>query len=207
MKALLVSICIVVLTCCSLPSGAKSLWNHDSPANHFFSTGNASRVGDILTIEIEESSTATEVADSESKRNSTLMGKFSAIFNNDFAKSIFGESGGDIDYPALQFDGQNDFKGETEVERSGTFRAQVAATIVMIDDNGNFLIEARKTINVGKETKSIILSGKVRPRDISAENVVLSSRIADAQISYEGGGSVTSGADPGIFSRMFRIFF
>ena len=203
---------VLILTLLGLPiarADATSLWSTDSPANKFFTSGNASRVGDILSILIEESSTATELADVESKRKTTLLGKIAGLFNNDFDSSVLGQAGkgGSIDYPLFDLQGQNDFKGENDVERSGTFQAQVAATIVMIDDNGNFLIEARKTINVGKETKSIILSGKIRPRDISAANTVLSTRIADAQISYEGSGPITSGAEPGVFSRMLRFLF
>ena len=93
------------------------------------------------------------------------------------------------------------------MERSDTFSARVAAKIVMVDDNNNFLIEARKTINIGKETKSIVLSGTVRPNDITAGNTVLSTQIADAQISYEGGGPITGMANPGVFTKLLSFFF
>ena len=174
-----------------------------------YTSGNASKVGDILTIVITENNRATEVADAESKRKSTLSGGISAFIKENIAGKLFGhkENSTAIDYPSFIFDGKNDFKGETEVERSDTFTARVAAKIVMIDDNGNFLIEARKTINIGEETKSIVMSGSVRPNDITAENTVLSTQIADAQISYEGGGPITGMANPGIFTRALRFFF
>lgn len=198
----------VLVVSTALEGGATSLWSNSSPANRFFMGGNASRVGDILTIEIEESALATEVADAENKRQTSIFGAIKGVFNFGFDKGLFGTTDGTtIDYPTAGFDGTNDYKGESEVERRGVFQANVAATVVMVDDNGNFLIEARKTIKVGKESKSIILSGKIRPKDISAENTVLSSRVADAQIGYEGGGPITSAAEPGVFNKLLRFFF
>ena len=188
----------------------QSLWDPASNNfNNMYTSGNASKVGDILTIVITENNRATEVADAESKRKSTIGGGISAFIKENIARKLFGEKENStaIDYPSFIFDGQNDFKGETEVERSDTFTARVAAKIVMIDDNGNFLIEARKTINIGEETKSIVMSGTVRPNDVTADNTVLSTQIADAQISYEGGGPITGMANPGIFTRALRFFF
>ncbi|MFH1739675.1 MAG: flagellar basal body L-ring protein FlgH [bacterium] len=186
----------------------KSLWDPAASVNKLYTAGNASNVGDILTIIITENNRATEVADAEAKRKSTMSGKIGAFFKENIAGKLFGhKKDKSIDYPEFIFDGQNDFKGETEVERSDTFSARVAAKIVMVDDNGNFLIEARKTINIGKETKSIVLSGSVRPNDITAENTVQSTQIADAQISYEGGGPITGMANPGVFTKLLSFFF
>ena len=186
----------------------QGLWDGSSSLNNLYTAGNATRVGDIVTIVIAENNRATEVADAEAKRKSTISGKFSAFIKENIAGKLFGhKKDKSIDYPAAIFSGQNDFKGETELERSNTFTARVAAKIVMVDDNGNFLIEARKTINIGKETKSIVMSGTVRPNDITAENTVLSTQIADAQISYEGGGPVTNLANPGLFTRLLTFFF
>ena len=185
-----------------------SLWQRGSSLNSLYTAGNASNVGDILTIIITENNRATEVADAEAKRKSTMSGKLTAFFKENIARKLFGHKDDkSIDYPEFIFDGQNDFKGETEVERSDTFSARVAAKIVMVDDNGNFLVEARKTINIGKETKSIVLSGSVRPNDITAENTVQSTQIADAQISYEGGGPITGMANPGVFTKLLSFFF
>ncbi len=195
---------------CTIPASAKSLWNRKSPVNGFYVAGNADKVGDILTIIITENNRATEVADAETKRKTTMSGKISSFLQEKIAGSLFGHKKSDktaIDYPEFVFDGQNDFKGETDLERSDTFTARVAAKIVMIDDNGNFLVEARKTINIGKETKSIVLSGSVRPSDVTADNTVLSTNIADAQISYEGGGPITGMANPGLFTRALTMFF
>lgn len=186
----------------------QSLWSQPSSFNTMYTSGYASRVGDILTIIIAENNRATEVADAEAKRKTSLSGKLSGFIKERIAGKLFGhKKDKSIDFPEFILDGKNDFKGETELERSNTFTARVAAKIVMVDDNGNFLIEARKTINIGKETKSIVMSGTVRPNDITSENTVLSTQIADAQISYEGGGPVTNMANPGVFTRLLTIFF
>ncbi len=69
--------------------------------------------------------------------------------------------------------------------------------------NGNLLIEGKRTVQIQKEYVSFILSGTVRPEDISADNVVLSTAIADASIKYESNGSVTVDQKKGLVTRVF----
>jgi len=205
---IIVVVFAAVLVFWAVSAHGQPLWNQQSLFNNMYTSGYASRVGDIVTIIIAENNRATEVADAEAKRKTSLTGRLTGFIKEDIAGRLFGrKKDNSIDFPEFILDGKNDFKGETELERSNTFTARVAARIVMVDENGNFLIEARKTINVGKETKSIVMSGSVRPHDITAENTVLSTQIADAQISYEGGGPVTNMANPGVFTRLLTFFF
>ncbi len=184
-------------------ANARSLWTEDSPFNRLVVDSNASRVGDILTIIVQENNTANDTADGESEREHTANGIISMIFNNRFMNKVFGGPGNE---PQLSFNSVNDFEGETEVDRSSQFNSQIAATIVRIDPAGNFLIEARKTLRIGEEHKTIVLSGKVRPRDI-INNTVLSSQVADAEISYLGDGPITGGSNPTFLQRFFGFLF
>lgn len=184
-------------------SMARSLWTEGSQMNSLFTGANASKVGDIITIVVQENNTATDIADGEAERSHEFNGIFSVIFNNRFMAKVFGQG----QAPQLQFTSSNNFEGETEVGRESTFATQIAATIVKVDEAGNYLIEARKTLRVGEEQKIIVLSGKIRPQDISVDNTVNSQQVADAEISYLGNGTLTKMANPTFIQRLFNFIF
>ncbi len=196
-----IAIALMILT--AHAGQARSLWTEDSNVNSLYTGANASQVGDIITILVQENNQATDIADGEAEREHTFNGIFSVIFNNRFMNKVFGQG----QAPQLQFSSTNDFEGETEVERESTFATQIAATIVKIDQRGNYLIEARKTLRVGEEQKIIVLSGKVRPQDINVDNTINSTQVADAEISYLGSGALTKMANPSFIQKLFNFIF
>ncbi|MGC9329998.1 MAG: flagellar basal body L-ring protein FlgH [Candidatus Hinthialibacter sp.] len=185
------------------PANARSLWNEDSPFNSLLSDANASKVGDILTIIIQEDNRANDSADGEGLREQKVNGLFSMIWNNPLMRKAFGS---EADAPGLQWESTNEFTGESEVDRANRFTSRVAASIVRVDPVGNFLIEARKTIRIGEERKTIVLSGKVRPRDI-INNCIYSYQVADAEISFLGDGTMTDMSNPTFFQKLFNFLF
>jgi len=78
----------------------------------------------------------------------------------------------------------------------------VAARVVKVLDNGNLLIEGRRSLVVNTETQNITISGVVRPQDVTAANTVLSSQIADAEVQMEGDGLLAEAQRPGILYRI-----
>ncbi len=185
------------------PVQAKSLWSEDSPFNYLMSDANASKVGDILTIIIEEDNRANDSADGQGTREQNINGVFSMIWNNPFMRKLFGN---EADAPGLQWQSSNEFTGESAVDRANRFTSRVAATIVRIDPVGNYLIEARKTIRIGEERKTIVLSGKVRQRDV-VNNNVYSWQVADAEISFLGDGTLNNMSNPTFFQKFFNFLF
>lgn len=184
-------------------ASAKSLWSEDSPFNSLMSDANASRVGDILTIVIQEDNRANDSADGKGKREQKINGLFTTIWNNPFMRKVFG---GESNAPALQWESNNEFNGESAVDRSNKFTSKVAATIVRVDPVGNYLIEARKSIRIGEERKTIILSGKVRMRDVINNNVY-SWQVSDAEISFLGEGTMSNMNNPTFFQKLFNFLF
>ena len=199
---------IILLVCVGIVplSEAKSLWSEGSPTNQWLIGANASKVGEIVTIIIQEDNRANDTSDGKGSRKHDVNGVVGMIWNNPFMKKLFGGNGAD-NAPSLKWNSSNAFSGETAVDRASQFTSRVAATIVRIDEVGNFLIEARKSIRVGQEQKTIVLSGKVRPRDISLENTVISYQVADAEISYLGDGTITKMANPSLFQTFFNFLF
>jgi len=158
-----------------------------------FSDHRAMRVDDILTIIIVESAKAG----SESKTNTSKgtevgfkAGSLSLISPQEFGASN-----------AAKFDG----KGTTS--RSGSLSATVTARVLQVLESGNLLIEGSKTVEINKEKEIIKISGIVRPQDIQKNNIVFSSSIADAEITYTGSGAVNEASRPGFITRFFNWLF
>ena len=83
--------------------------------------------------------------------------------------------------------------------------AQVSAEVIDVYPNGDLLVEGRQQVLVNGEETIIGVRGRVRPVDISSDNIVLSGRLANAQIDYDGSGFISRSARPGIISRLFSL--
>ena len=149
----------------------------------------ARAVGDTVTVLIYEAASASSKLQNNSSKKTDFGGSFAA---------------GGIDESAkLQFGGT--YAGKGEVVRTEQFVARMTAHVTGLAPNGDFLIEGTQQMLINGENTSIGVRGRIRPRDISADNVVLSSRLADAQINYDGKGFVSRSAKPGIVNRILSF--
>ena len=159
-----------------------------------FSDHRAMRVGDILTIIIVESAKAG----SESRTNTSKGTEFELRASGlPFAGSGANFGAGN----SAAFDG----KGTTS--RSGSLSATVTARVIEVLDGGNLVIEGSKIVEINQEREVIKISGIVRPQDIQKNNVVFSSSLADAEITYSGNGTVNTASRPGFFTRFINWLF
>lgn len=149
----------------------------------------ATRIGDVLTIQILESSSATSSADTSTGRNATN--------NVNFNLSR-------VPTATLNTGVKSDFDGGGTTERSGRLLAQMTATITGYTSNGDLLIGGEQLLTVNDEKQKIFVKGRVRPEDISSSNTVLSTRIADAQIIYLGDGTVAGRQKPAWWTRFLN---
>jgi flagellar L-ring protein precursor FlgH len=94
------------------------------------------------------------------------------------------------------------FDGGGRIQRSGKLVAQLSVSVLEVMPNGDLVVAGEQRIEVNSETQHIRLSGRVRPEDITDANAVLSSRIADAKITYVGDGILGEKQSPGILSRI-----
>ena len=78
----------------------------------------------------------------------------------------------------------------------------MTAQVVDVLPNGNLIIEGNREVRVNAENQMITLTGMVRPRDITADNVIQSTYIADARIAYSGTGVLNDRQRPGWFTRV-----
>jgi flagellar L-ring protein precursor FlgH len=152
-------------------------------------------VGDILTIKVVESSSATNQALTTTDRTSSLSAGVTGFFNAEKR------------YPANQpffnpfskVSGafESEFEGAGTTKRSGDLTAYITVRVMEVLPNGYLKVQGSREVTVNKEKQLITLIGVVRPRDISAENMVLSTFVSDAQIIYDGVGIVNDRQKPG----------
>jgi flagellar L-ring protein precursor FlgH len=167
---------------------ADQLYTGNSWAN-VAADDKARAVGDIVTVLIFEAASASNRVESRSGRETTLSGGISA-----------GSLGEDA---ALRLRGG--YAGSGEVERSDRLAAIMAAQVVELAANGDLLIEGRQSIEVNGEVRLIAVRGQIRRVDIAPDNTVASSRLANAQINYDGKGFVSRSAKPGLINRIFSF--
>lgn len=175
-------------------------------AMRLFEDARARRVGDILTITLVESTTA-------SKANSTSTAKDSAVSQDN--PTLFGAtpqfnlprglplSSTQDNTLAFSQSGSQSFTGEGASAQSNSLTGNVSVTVVEVLPNGALVVRGEKLLSLNRGDEFIRLSGIVRPNDIAADNTVPSTRVADVSITYSGRGEVADASTVGWISRFF----
>lgn len=177
-----------------------SLWVERGSLSEMFMNPKARQIGDIVTIRIVESSKATNNATTKTGRTTSMSAGLDNFFNLEQQYPSTKKFFNPFSPVAGNFDSQFDGSGTTA--RSGALTALISARIVQVLPNGNFVIEGNREVRVNNENQIITLSGIVRPRDISSDNVVQSTYIADARIGYSGSGILNDRQKPGWLMRI-----
>jgi len=160
----------------------------------------AGRIGDIITINIVESSTASKEAKTELGRENEVDAGITALLG--YETEMPSNSAAMKPSAMIGAKYGSDFKGSGKTSRKESMTAQISARIIQVLPNDNLVIRGSREIKVNNESQFIIIQGVIRPEDISPDNTVLSSYIADAKIDYTGRGDVTNKQRPGWLARL-----
>lgn len=162
-----------------------------------YSDVKAAVVGDVVTVVILENTLASGSSKISTDKATTF--------------ATTGEQGaGGLDFiPSFSAgaDMSRTHEGNGATERRGSIVSKMAAVVTEVNANGCLVIKGEREIVINDEKETLVLTGMVRPRDISTGNVVYSTDIANAQITYKGKGLVTSGSKPSIIARIVSILF
>ena len=151
----------------------------------------ASQVGDVLSVVVYQSAEASNLAQNSRDRRSS--------FDANVDIDVIGVQ----EYGDVSFGGG--FVGRGETRRREQFITRISATIDEVLPNGNYLISGGQYLLINGERTRVNVRGVIRPEDITGDNQILSTRIANAEIEYDGSGFVTKGTKPGIFHRLFSF--
>ncbi|MET0545550.1 MAG: flagellar basal body L-ring protein FlgH [Caulobacterales bacterium] len=183
-------------------AGPNSLWRNGSRA--FFKDQRASKVGDILTVEISIKDSAQLQNDTARSRKGETTGGITNLFGLEtpITNALPGPA---VASKLLDLDGASSSSGTGSVKRAETIDLTVAAVVVQILPNGNLVIAGRQQVKVNAEMRELTISGLIRPEDISNDNKILHTQIAEARIEYGGRGDLTAVQRPRWGQRVLDV--
>ena len=149
----------------------------------------ASAVGDILTVQLTENFAASKSQSASAAKTDSFSVDLPAIID---------ANGNDANLTA---GGATTFSGTGAAAQTNSLRGQISVTVTQVHQNGNMNIIGQKKLLLNNGDEYIRLSGIVRPEDISADNIIVSNRIANAEISYVGAGDTADTGKKGWLSR------
>lgn len=156
----------------------------------------ASRVGDVLTIRLEEQTQGEKRARTKTEKKATNQFAVNEAFGANLTNGL-----------ALDTSSDQKFDGTGESNQNNRLTGTISVTVQRVLSNGSMVVrgESWVTINFGKEF--ITLSGIVRHEDIQPDNTVSSQRVADARITYSGNGQVANATRGGILTQFFNKYW
>lgn len=181
------------------PKGRSSLWQPG--ARSFFHDPRASRVGDIITVNVA-------VADAAKISNSTTRGRTNsenASMDNLFGLEKVMPGVGLTPGSLVKMGSNNSNVGTGAVSRSESINMTLAALVTQVLPNGNMVIAGHQQMKVNGELRDLTVSGIVRTEDITSANTIDLTQIAEARINYGGRGTVSDVQQPRLGSQLLDI--
>jgi flagellar L-ring protein precursor FlgH len=151
-------------------------------------------VGSLVTVVIDEATSATETVDQQASNRRSLDASLSADLNGEPT----------IEPTAIGSNWNAQSREGGRASRSGSLYGEVTARVVELAPDGTARIEGTKQVTIDGRRQEIVVRGAVRPQDVSRNNVVYSSRLADADISYSG---KKMGPKMGILGKVVSILW
>jgi len=175
-----------------LTASAESLWN-DATGNSLYADHKARAVGDILTIVISESSSATRAGTAKNtKDTSTSMAAGTGIFHGIASASA---------------DSSDSFAATGSIANTNKVQGKITVQVMEVRPNGLLAVKGEQSIKQNGEEQKITVTGLVRPEDITADNIVMSYNVANAQMRVDGRGPIAGKQRQGIVTQIFNFLF
>jgi flagellar L-ring protein precursor FlgH len=160
-----------------------------------FEDARASRIGDILTIVLEERTSSSKSAETSIERDTS-----SELPNPTLLGNVID---GNSDTTLRSIESETDFEGIGESDQSNRLSGTLTAVIADVLPNGVLLVQGEKWMNFNRGEEYLRVSGLVRPEDIGEDNSVSSLRLADARLAYSGTGEIADSNATGWLTRFF----
>ncbi len=165
-------------------------------ANSIYSDVKARRVGDIITVNLQENTSARKSAGTTTSRESeNTVDPIIGLGGN--AVAIGGEG--------IQFglETENEFTGDASANQSNNLTGNISVTVIQVLPNQNLVVRGEKWLTLNNGDEYLRLTGIVRPADISPTNEIVSTKIANARIQYSGTGTFANAQQQGWLTRFF----
>jgi flagellar L-ring protein precursor FlgH len=178
------------------PATQGSLFSQAS-YNGLFNDPLASRVGDILTIRLSETTTSSKSASSSFNKSSDSTLTEPVILGS-LVRGL-ATNGGNLN----SMSSDNDFAGTSSSDQSNSLRGNISVTIAEVLPNGSYVVRGEKWVKLNQGDEYIRISGIVRAVDIDTNNGIDSNKLANARIIYGGKGAGANANKAGWLARFF----
>lgn len=174
-----------------------SLFSDTAPNVFLFRDFKARNVHDILTIQVVESSTASNSANTSTQRQGEVGISAPNVFGLERGASALNFAN------ILGATSNLNFAGQGSTSRTGQLQAFVTARVTKVLPNGDLEIQGTKEVTINRERQILTIRGLVRTRDVAPNNVVFSTAIANMEVKFDGKGIVSDANKPGFLYRLF----
>lgn len=193
-----IAVLLITIASTAGTASADSLWQRRSPARaNLFHDTLAHRVGDVLTITISESTQVTNREDNSMSKSTDAGGTFSLDTSSGGG---FGSHAASADFDSST-SSNREFEGNANYRDSRVFNDQITVTVIDVLPNGNLVVSGRRCLTIAGEQRTLVVSGVVRPFDITPTNSVSSRLVADFRSVYDGTGAERSFTKQGWLGR------
>lgn len=169
-------------------------------ARSLFVDVKARRIGDTITILLNERTQASKSASTDASKTSDFDSGSPVLFGD--TRRIDGDRVFENSWETEQ-----DFAGEGSSSQSNRLDGSITVTVYDVLPNGNLAVRGEKWLTLNQGEEYVQVTGIVRPTDVSTENTVPSFKVADARITYSGKGTIADSNKPGIVARIFMRWF
>lgn len=174
---------------------AGSLWRPQASGNQPFADVTARYPGDLLTIVVTEDDSGEKTAVTATERESEVLAAVQQFFG--LPQELQAKNSNIDPTQLIRANSDWSYDGGGSTSRKGKLTARITVEVKAVSPSGNLWVQGDKRVAVNNEDQHMVLSGWVRPADISAKNEVASTRLADARIDYYGRGPVGRQQRPG----------
>ena len=169
---------------------AQSLWQDGS---NYIGDDRPSQIGDIVTVVVEEKTKTKDEAKTETTKEGGAK---------------VSEGTGLLDFiRGLSLTSSTTSTGDGSSERSYSTQAEISCIVTEILPNGNLVIEGTRDLQTHGETLRMRIKGAIRPQDVTGDNKIDSSRIANVDFSIDGKGTLTKIQKPGVLTQILQAIF
>ena len=158
----------------------------------------ARRVGDTLTIRLDESTNASKSSSTSTKKSTNIDLSGPTVAGRPVTAN-------GVEVLTANVENSSEFDGEADSRQSNRLTGQVTVTVAQRLPNGNLLVRGQKWVAINQGKEYVRVQGIVRPLDIDPDNSISSLKVADAKIAYGAKGALADANRPGLLARFFNL--
>lgn len=183
------------------PPQEGSLWNARQP-NGIVADQRALNVGDLVTVSITEAAKASEIANTQTNKDSGVQASIGSLFGLSYPMNLFSDNTAQTQTVVDAAVGLTS-QGQGKTERQSAFTAHLTCRVMQVLPNNNLLIQGRRHLRINNETEVVTLTGIIRPQDVDRDNIVPSHKVAEPRVEISGVGVVSDKQRVGWLQRLF----